>query len=249
MKKEKVLNSIIGLLIVYLGVNIYLLLTNSPLCSSSGCSLASSLLKFDSIYLYILGLIASICLLIFNLTKMNMLFRYTILSMIVSETILLSFLYFKTGEMCYTCLGFWSILFIIFCLYRFSLYNFVLIIPIVIAISLLSLKVDNIEEGYTIIGKEGCHFCVETKEELNKMNINYKYKDYKGFMDMINSMGINNIPIMIHKKEGMIQIYVGKENIINSFGKYDFKDFDTFNAVSPIEGCKLDYKKESECKQ
>jgi hypothetical protein len=44
MKKEKVLTSIIGLLIVYLGVNIYLLLNFNPLISinkspySSGCS-------------------------------------------------------------------------------------------------------------------------------------------------------------------------------------------------------------------
>lgn len=249
MKKENVLTTIIGLLIIYLGVNMYLLLINSPLCSSSGCSLASSLLKFNSIYLYGLGLFSSICLMIFHIKKINMLFRYTILSMIVAETILLSYLYFKTGEMCYTCLGFWSILFVIFCIYRLSFYNLVLIGVIIVAMSLLSLKEDILDEGYTIIGKEGCHFCLETKEELNKMNIEYKYKDYKGFVGMINSMGINNIPIMIHKKEGMIQIYVGKENIINSFGKYDFKDFDTFNAVSPIEGCKLDYKKESECKQ
>lgn len=248
MKKENVLKSLVSILFLYLSVNMYLMLTNSAICSSSGCSLASTLLSFDSVYLYILGIIGSISLMFFLVKKMDTLFRYTILSMIVSETILLSYLYFKTGEICYTCFGFWFILFLIFCVYRFSFYNFVLIGSIVLAMSFLLLKEETIKEGYTIIGKEGCHYCEETKEELKKLNINYEYKDYKGFSGMINSLEIKNIPIMIHKKEGFIQVYVGKENIINSFGKYDFKDFDTFNVVAPVDGCKLDYKKESDCK-
>ncbi len=50
------------LLIIYISIETILKLQNSSLCSSTGCKLAGELLKFNSIYLNIFGIIGALAI-------------------------------------------------------------------------------------------------------------------------------------------------------------------------------------------
>jgi len=118
----------------------------------------------------------------------------------------LSYLYFKSGTLCISCLIFYILVIINYLLLDIKSKN-VLVIPFLIAsIALLDLDVnttsnESISSKYTLLQSQTCEHCKKVKEYLNDNSIEYKKEDYAKFSGLFSSLNITKIPVMIVKKK------------------------------------------------
>lgn len=106
--KEKIVYYILPLLtLVYLITNFYMYERNIILCETGGCSLTKDFLKIKTSTLYTLAIMIYILIISCSLINFNMLFKFFLLNVFVTETIILFIFYKETNEICLICLGFY----------------------------------------------------------------------------------------------------------------------------------------------
>ncbi len=217
------------LFFIYNASETYLKLNHSSLCESTGCKLADGLLRFDSIYLNYIGVMTALMLLVLGFltykNKMDKKLFYTLLFVsILFETIMLSFQFYGSPQMCKFCMGVYGFL-IAIALFTMGRY-FALIVPAVVALvmAMSFLKIPNQApqlqaDGTYLIQSPTCPHCKKVKKYLKEHEIEFKKIAISKpqSQNFITFMGYHTIPMLLVKKGNEVQIINGDEAIIEYY--------------------------------
>jgi len=214
---------------IYVTVEAVLKLFHSTLCASTGCLLADSLLRFDSIYLNFIGVADALVILLIGILSFNKkvsekLFFVVVVASLLFETIMLGYQYYASPEMCKFCMGVYTFLVIITLLS--SRKYFLMVIPAVVSvfISLSFLAIPKsqafvVSNGNYLIQSVTCPHCKKVKEYLKEQHIDFSKLNIddieaRNFATFLN---FKTIPILLIKDGKSIQIINGDKNIISYF--------------------------------
>jgi len=259
------------IILSYLFINLYLIMIGSTWCQSEGCEVSKSLLNIEQTDLYYLAIGAFGVLLLTGLkilktdsTKHKEFFKFSLFTIMICETILLSYLYFKSGTLCISCFIFYILVIINYLLIDIKSKN-IFVIPFLIAsIALLDLNVntnsnESISSKYTLLQSPTCEHCKKVKEYLKVNSIEYTKEDYAKYSGLFSSLNITKIPVMIVKNnENNLLILNGVSEITEYLDANEEKDAlpiishsqienSNFSLTENKEGCEIDFlKKELE---
>lgn len=257
---------------IYLFVNLIFNVLNIKLCETDGCATSKTLLNFDQNYLYGLGLLSVVLILFIGIAAIRdnkihlieqIIFTIFLNFILLSETILISYLYLSTKSFCLICLVFYSLLWINFFLNFYStkenlfiktISKILIFNVIIILITLTFLKIENTETNtivneYTLLQSETCSHCKATKDFLDTNNIKYTKENYEKYMTLLGNLDLNTIPILIVKNNKSNFSILNGENEIKSFFDKKIKEktilpilnntnvegFDFYNKQSILE--------------
>ena len=255
------------IILSYLFINLYLIMIGSSWCKSEGCEISKSLLLIDQTDLYTLA-IAAFGILMFvgikilqtDSAKLKEFYKFSIFTIMICETILLSYLYFKTGSLCISCFIFYLLVILNYLLIDIKSKK-VYVIPFIIAsFALLDLNVNTISNEslsnkYTLLQSSTCKHCKEVKEYLKTNNIEYKKEEYSKYSGLFSSLNITKIPVMIVKNnENNVVILNGVSEILqymktNESVVIENKTInitshaEIFSLEEEKEGCEIDFLK------
>ena len=253
------------IILSYLFINLYLIMIGSSWCKSEGCEISKSLLLIEQTDLYTLAIAAFGTLMIVGIkilqtdsVKLKEFYKFSIFTIMVCETILLSYLYFKTGSLCVSCFIFYLLVIVNYLLIDIKSKK-VFVIPFIIAsFALLNLDVnttsnESLSNKYTLLQSSTCKHCKEVKEYLKTNNIEYKKEDYTKYSGLFSSLNIKKIPVMIVKNnQNNILILNGVNEIKEhmDINELDIKNETKINIISHTntffleekeEGCEIDF--------
>jgi glutaredoxin len=217
------------LFFIYVSAEAVLKLLHSSLCESTGCLLADSLLRFDSIYLNLIGVADALAILIFGILAykkkaFEKLFFLVVITSLLFETIMLGYQYFASPEMCKFCMGVYAFLAVITLLS--SKKYFIMIVPAVVAL-VTALSFLAIPKSASFVTKNGnfliqspeCPHCKKVKKYLKENSIEFTKLsiddvEARNFATFLN---FKTIPILIIKNGKNVKIINGDKNIIEFF--------------------------------
>jgi len=217
------------LFFIYVSTEAILKLFHSSLCESTGCKLADSLLRFDSIYLNFVGVFDALIILIIGWLSYNKkisekFFYLMLIASLLFETIMLGYQYYVSPQMCKFCVGVYTFLVVITILATRKYFFIVVpaIVSVFIALSFLALpksKAFVVKNGNYLIQSATCPHCKKVKEYLKNEHIEFKKldiddveaKNFATFLDF------KTIPILVVKEDKDVQIINGDKNIIEYF--------------------------------
>ncbi len=217
------------LFFIYVSTEAILKLFHSTLCKSTGCLLADSLLRFDSIYLNFIGVFDALAILIVGILSYNKkisekLFFIVVISSLLFETIMLGYQYFASPEMCKFCMGVYTFLVIITLLSTKKYFLMVVpaVISLIVALSFLAIPKSApfvIKDGNYIIQSSTCPHCKKVKSYLKEHHIDFKKLNIddieaRNFATFLN---FKTIPILVIKNGKKINIINGDKDIIEFF--------------------------------
>ncbi|MGK0255782.1 MAG: glutaredoxin/uncharacterized membrane protein [Arcobacteraceae bacterium] len=252
------------IILSYLFINLYLIMIGATWCKSEGCEVSESLLNIEQTELYGLAiagftglLLLGINILKNNNEKLKKLYGFGIFAIMVCETILLSYLYFKTGTLCISCFIFYSLVVINFILLDVKDKKVFIIPFIIMAIALLDLDVhtksnESISAQYTLLQSESCVHCKEVKSFLKENNIDYIKEDYTKYDGLFSSLNITQIPVLIVKNNknnllilnGVSEInkYLNENELTTNISTVSTQE-QSFSLTEIKEGCEIDFLK------
>ncbi len=218
------------LLIIYIAIETYGKLNNNPLCTSTGCSLAGELLRFNSIYLNYFGALGALFIAIFGYLSLRKeafekLFYITLYAAIAFESIMIAYQIIANPEPCIFCLGVYGSLFVIALLsnWRYLLYATPAIAALFVSMGFLAMTENRAiaaTDGNYLIGSENCPHCKKVKKYFKEQSITYKNiavrKDVNARF-FIKQLGITTIPVLIIKEKNRSVILKGDREIIGYF--------------------------------
>jgi len=217
------------LFFIYNASEIILKINHASICENTGCLLADSLLRFDSIYLNYIGTWVAfvIVLLGWSAYKGNLhkkFFYLVVFVALVFETIMLGYQYFVSPEMCKFCMGIYAFLALIM-LFSSRRYFF-MILPVIgavlVALSFLAIPKQKAfikKDGIYLIHSQTCSHCRRVKKYFKDNNISYEKIDIdlveaKNFSTFVN---FQSIPTVVIKKGKQVKIINGDSYITDYF--------------------------------
>ncbi len=234
---------------VYNAAEVYLKLNHSSLCESTGCKLADGLLRFDSIYLNWVGTLGAFFLFVLGwLTYREKidkkLFFIALTVAILFETIMLSYQFYASPQMCKFCMGVYGFL-IVIALFTMRKY-FIALVPAILALitAMSFLRIPDIApavtaDGRYLIQSPTCPHCKKVKHYFKEHDITFQKIsiDSAKAQQFITFLGYHTIPMLIIKKGQYIEALNGDEAIINYFehqlnSKNEESSKETESAVS-----------------
>jgi glutaredoxin len=217
------------LFFIYVTAEAVLKLFHSSLCESTGCLLADSLLKFDSIYLNFIGVADALIILLLGILSFNKkvsekLFFLVLVISLLFETIMLGYQYFASPQMCKFCMGVYTFLFVIslLSLRKYFLMVVPAVIALITALSFLAIPKSQafvVSNGNYLIQSPTCPHCKKVKGYLKEQHIDFTKINIadieaRNFATFLN---FKTIPILLIKDGKNIQIINGDKNIIDYF--------------------------------
>jgi len=221
------------IMFVYVGIETYLKIQKSSMCSSTGCTLAEELLRYSSLYLNYFGMIGGVAIAIFGYLSLRkdrdnslreVLFFVTLYSAIAFESIMIGYQIIANPEPCSFCMGVYAQLLLIALLssWRYLLYA----VPAIVAlfISLASLAVPQnraiiTTDGNYLIYSKSCPHCENVKSYFKKSSIAYTPLSIKDVNTrvLIKQLGITQVPVLVIRQQNSTQILKGDHSIIEHF--------------------------------
>ncbi len=221
------------LFFIYVTTEAVLKLFHSSLCASTGCLLADSLLRFDSIYLNFIGvfdalLILTIGIFSYNKKVSEKLFFLVLVASLLFETIMLGYQFYASPEMCKFCMGVYTFLIVITILSTKK--YFLMVVPLAIsiftALSFLAVPksvafVKN--SGNYLIQSPTCPHCKKVKEYLKEHNIKFTKLNIDDIeaRNFVTFLNFKTIPVLVIKNNKNVKIINGDKDIIEFFSKKD----------------------------
>ncbi|MCK4442142.1 MAG: hypothetical protein KAU90_09035 [Sulfurovaceae bacterium] len=214
---------------IYVTTEAVLKLFHSTLCESTGCLLADNLLKFDSIYLNLIGVADAFLILLIGIVSFNKkinekLFFLVVVSSLLFETIMLGYQYFASPEMCKFCMGVYTFLVLITLLSsrKYFVMVFPAIIALITALSFLEIPKSQafvFSNGNYLIQSPTCPHCKKVKKYLKEQHIDFNKLDIDNIeaRNFATFLNFKTIPILLIKNDENIQIINGDKNIIEYF--------------------------------
>ena len=218
-------------LLGYIGYETWLKLHHLSLCSATGCKLAGELLRFPSIYLNYMGMAAVGAILLFGLLSLfkpafEKLFFIALYAAVAFESIMIGYQLLVNPEPCLFCLGVYGGLLLIALASRtqWFLYALPAIIAIWFALSDLAIPRNAAlitGDGLYLIASENCPHCKKVKAWFAEHKIDYRKLPVSdpSVRHLAKALGIDEIPILIRRKNGVTTILTGDRPIIASFEK------------------------------
>lgn len=216
------------IILSYLLINLYLIMIGSDWCQSEGCEVSKNLLQIEQTDLYYVAIAAFFVLLLVGLNilkkdshNLKMFYKFSIFTIMMCETILLSYLYFKSGTLCITCFIFYALVIVNYLLLDIKTHHIYIIPFIVISFGILDLNLNDqsnasLSSKYTLLQSEKCEHCKKIKEYLQEHTIVYKKEDYSDYSGLFSSLNITKIPVLIVKNnENSLLILNGVSEITN----------------------------------
>jgi len=217
------------LFFIYNATETYLKLNHSSVCESKGCKLADLLLRYDSIYLNYAGTIGAFLIMLlgfiaYKRESFRKYFYFVVFIALLFETIMLSYQYYASPQMCKFCMGIYTFLVLIL-LFSAKRY-FLVAIPAVLAllIAMSSLKIANtapkvVADGVYLIQSPTCPHCKKVKKYLKEHSIEFNKIDIKeaSAQNFITFLGYHTIPMLIVKNNSTVKIVNGDEDIISFY--------------------------------
>jgi len=251
------------IILSYLFINLYLIMIGSSWCKSEGCEVSKSLLNIEQTELYGLAIISFGVLLLNGLkilkndsSTLKEFYKFSIFAVMVCETILLTYLFLKSGTLCVSCFIFYLLVIINYILVDTKSLK-IFVIPFIFAsMSLLDLNTsttsnESLSAKYTLLQSDNCEHCKKVKEYLDTNTISYKKEDYTKYSGLFSSLNITKIPVMIVKNnENNLLILNGVSEITNYLDEKESKqkmpiisDVTTndFTFSEQKEGCEIDF--------
>lgn len=220
-------------LFAYVGLDTYLKIQKSSICSSTGCKLAGELLKFDSLYLNYFGMAGAVVIAIlgfFSLGKQKeensfeKLFFVTLYSAIAFESIMIGYQVIANPEPCLFCAGVYTQLLLIALLarWRYFLYAVPVIVAMFISLSSLAItqnrSIITKDDNY-LIHSSSCPHCKKVKNYFSNNHIRYNpisIKDVNA-RSFLKELGISEIPVLVIRRGNETRVLKGDHTIIEHF--------------------------------
>ena len=253
------------IILSYLFINLYLIMIGSSWCKSEGCEVSKSLLNIEQTELYSLAIVAFGVLLLSGLkilkndsSTLKEFYKFSIFTVVICETILLTYLFLKSGTLCVSCFIFYLLVIINYILVDSKSLKIFVIPFIFAAMSLLDLNSsttsnESISAKYTLLQSETCEHCKKVKEYLQTNTITYQKEDYSKYSGLFSSLNITKIPVMIVKNnENNLLILNGVSEITNYLDLNEAKQktpvvskviTNDFTLSEKKEGCEIDFLK------
>jgi hypothetical protein len=216
-------------LLFYIAYEAWLKLGHDSLCSAEGCRLAGELLKFDSIYLDFMGMasVSVIALLGFLSIKrrdMEVLFFIVLYSSIAFESVMIGYQVAVNPEPCLFCMGVYGGLLSIALLSNRGYFAYALPVIASIFLAFGDLAIAKNEslvqgDGIYLVHSERCPHCKRVKKYFADHGIEYRGLSVNSptVRFLVKGLGIDEIPVMIKKEGGKMEIVRGDIPIIASF--------------------------------
>ena len=217
------------LFFIYIAVETYLKLNHSSLCETSGCQLAGTLLRFDSIYLNFIGMASAIAIIVVGILSYKKIISEKLFFLVVGasllfETIMLGYQFFASPEMCIFCMGVYAFLLLILLFASLKYFAITMIGAMSVFVSLSFLAVPSvkpylIENGNYLLQSENCAHCRKVKTYMNEHEIKFTKIDIGDIeaQNFATFLNFKTIPILLIKDGTNIKIINGDKDIINSF--------------------------------
>jgi len=257
------------IILSYLFINLYSIMIGASWCQSEGCEVSKSLLLIDQTDLYSIAIVAFAILLLIGIKilktdseKLKEFYEFSIFTIMICETILLSYLYFKSGTLCVTCFIFYILVIINYLLVSIKSKKLFVIPFLIGSIGVLDLNVDtssnkSLTAKYTLLQAESCEHCKKVKEYLKENSITYKKEDYSKYSGLFGSLNITKIPVMIVKNNEHNLLILNGVSEITSYLDSDIvsknKELElplntsnqnkAFSFTEEKEGCEVDFLK------
>ncbi len=224
------------LLIVYIGYETYLKINHESLCNATGCKMAGELLRFPSLYLNYMGIVAVTMILITGILsvrkrELDIVYFAVLYASIAFESIMIGYQILVNPEPCIFCLGVYGslILIALFSSPKLFVYAVPGIVAIFIALSSLAIPKNMplvTSDGIYLIHSPNCPHCKRVKVYFKAHNI--KYNPIKisstNARSIAKSFDIDEIPIAIIKQNGVSTLLHGDKSIINYFKSLESDD-------------------------
>lgn len=216
------------IIIIYISLNIFFTVADIQICPSNGCAIAKTIINVSYIQLNILGALFASLLFILGFLyvkkqnqKAKTFFELFLLLGVVCETILFSYLYLSTSEICLFCLGFLSFLLLNFLLLPKENLKFLLLpLGVILSLSLIDMKsgkansfVD--KDGLYLIQSDSCKYCKKVKAFMGENSISFIKQDVKESMAFLQSLNIDTIPVLVEKNDYEFKVIKGQAKIID----------------------------------
>jgi glutaredoxin len=225
--RDKLKVALPALLLVYIALETILKSYNIELCSSTGCEMAGSLLKFNSTYLNYLGMLGAFALIVLAFFKgknAHTLYTTVAVAMVIFESILIASQLNLNPELCKFCLGVYSFLLLILLNANWKLFLGLVpaIVSVFVAFSFLAIPKNKTlisQNGLYLIASPTCPHCKKTKKYLKEHAIEFRTipaSDINAFY-FAKTLGISQIPIAIQKEGTSYKVLVGDKKIIEHF--------------------------------
>jgi|GEM_PF-684437 len=198
-----------------------MLMLHSSLCSSAGCRIVESYLKFDERYMYAIGFIFFCSL--YLTEHMKSLSRYShllVMSALAAEGYLVGFQFFVAHTFCPVCISVASIIAGISLLklisgakepILFGIYLFVLTFSLVGSINATSTPIPT--DRHVLIYSKECPHCEEVIRFCKERSIPLKLIEAGEVKGALGWMGIDAVPILVCNDDDGKKIYSGAKTI------------------------------------
>jgi uncharacterized membrane protein/glutaredoxin len=196
---------------------------NSSLCSSTGCRVVESYLRFNESFMYIMGFSFFAALLIAE--RVASLRKYgalLLLFALAAEGYLIGFQIFVAGNICSFCFVVASFIAFLALIKFFSgarepiLVGCLLFALIFSAVYSINASSEPIPSGsqYVLIYSGDCPHCEEVISFAKEKSIKLTLQDVKEVKGAMRAMGLNAVPVLVCNDPDGKKIYSGAANII-----------------------------------
>ena len=219
------LRAVLALGVALTLVNFLLELGGKRLCHSEGCLVVDSFSKSDPL-MNLLGLLFFGAALAGELLGAVNLSGLLLTLALVAEGYLLGFQLFVIGKLCHFCLAVFTLVFVSNLLYLFrnlaegrdvkaTLLGFLGFLTVLFMVWFVNPQIGELPKGENVvIYSPNCPHCERVLSYCRSHNINATFVNINREKGLCHSLGLEEIPILIHREGGKLEIIVGDSRII-----------------------------------
>ena len=206
--------------------NFLLELGGKRLCHSEGCLVVDSFSKSDPL-MNLLGFLFFGTALAGELLGLVELSGLLLTLALVSEGYLIGFQLFVIGKLCHFCFAVFILVFVSNLLYLFRnlaegrdikaiLLGFLGFFVVLFMVWFVNPKIGELPKGENVvIYSPNCPHCERVFSYCKSHNINATFVDINREKGLCHSLGLDEIPILIHREDGKLEILIGDNRIIS----------------------------------
>lgn len=253
------------ILFAYVGLETYLKIQQSSICTTTGCNLAEELLRFNSVYLNYFGMAGAIAIAFLGFLSLSSegakkLFYIALYSAIAFEAIMIGYQMAANPEPCSFCMGVYGLLLLIALMsnWRYLLYALPAIIAMFVSISALAIPKNQAiiaSDGIYLVHSSNCSHCDNVKSYFAKEQIEYNALSIKDVSTrvLLKHLNIGQIPVLLIREKNKTEILKGDHSILEYYKSKGTEPTQTSSSIdiysSQDDGCDASVFKESNCEE
>ncbi len=197
----------------------FLLNAGKSLCTSRGCKVVLESAGVHEYYILLAGFLAFCTIFVSTFVKEKTGSRIITLALtgiLSAEGVFVGYQLFYLKEICQFCMIIFAIFLLISVVrYKEAVYGFLGFLFAVSSMFLVAPEHFKLEEGLTLIFKNDCPHCEKVIEFAEKNDVELKKVNVNKVLNLVKDLGISEVPILISKQKGRIEILVGEDEIVD----------------------------------